>query len=311
MKKRKKKKFQHRIEVTALKSVMFWIWILPLHTLHQLADCMGWFVFSVLRIRYRVVMANLAHAFPEKSERERKRIALRCYQNFAKTTFEFIRFPVTKRKDVFSHCEIHGLEHLDSALKRGKGALVISGHFGNWELIGAVLAHLNYPISLLVGKQRNRIADNIINRHRMSMGVDIIKMGISVRNAIKALRNNRFVAFLSDQNARKQGVFVDFFGKKASTPPGAAAFSLKTGAPILFFFFIRLPRGRYKLTFHPFIFDHLEGLAPDHLVEVTQAYTKLLEDTIRLYPDQYFWMHRRWKKRPPEEKLKNRQTTKN
>jgi KDO2-lipid IV(A) lauroyltransferase len=281
---------------------MLWIWLISLETSLMVGDLLGWVVFSVLRIRRRTVMENLSLAFPEKSERELMSIAKKAYQNFAKMLFEYIRFPVMDSRTVFSRCQLEGEEHLEWAMKHGKGGILISGHFGNWELIGGILNQLGYPISLLVGRQRNRSVDKIMNHYRESMGTKIIPMGIAVRGAIKALRNNEFVAFLSDQNAGRKGVFINFFNKKASTPQGAAVFALKTRSPIIFFTTIRLSKGRHKIVFHKLTFDNLKGCTPENIQIATQAYTNVLENSIRVNPDHYFWMHHRWKTRPPEER---------
>jgi KDO2-lipid IV(A) lauroyltransferase len=300
-KKRRQKQFQHRLEIAALRLFQFWIWLPPLAVIHRAADWLGWLAFRVLRVRRKVILQNLCQAFPEKSERVRKRIGLLHTQHFAKTALEFMRFPKTRREEIAALCEVTGHEHVRGALAQKKGVLLVSGHFGNWELICPLMGHLGDPTSALAGTQHNARVNDIMNDTRENMGVEIIRRGIGVRNIIKALRENRCVVVLSDQNAPRQGIFVDFFDKPASTAPGIAAFHLKLGSPIIFFFFIRLPKGRHRLLFQPLDPGPLKGTRDEQIKTITQAYLSTLEQMIRQYPEQYFWMHRRWKTRPAEE----------
>ena len=299
------KKTRHHIEYFSLLGLVLLVWMLSLRGILLLGDLLGWFAFSILGVRRKVVLDNLSHAFPEKSRGELLAIARRSYQNFAKMTLEYMRFPRMSGQDVLSLCRLEGRENLDFALKKGKGAVLVGGHFGNWELMGAFFVQLGYPVSFLVGEQHNKLVDNMMNENRILMGIRIIHMGMAVRGVLKALRNNGFVALLSDQDAGPDGVFVDFFGRPASTPQGPAVFVLKTGAPIIFGSAIRLPRGKHRIICKLLTFEHLHGVTPENIQKVTQSYTNLLEEAVRLYPDHWFWMHRRWKSRPPREMEKH------
>ncbi len=292
------KTIRHRIEYYTFMGFILVIWLIPLEMVFTISNLLGWFVYSVLRVRRKVVLKNLRMAFPEKSIKELKNIGLRTYQNFAKMVFEYSRFPLLKKEAVLSDWEIEGREHLDWALKRGKGAVIVAGHFGNWEYMGACLAQMGYPIAFLVGEQHNKLIDDMMNQNREIMGSRIIHMGIAVRGVMKTLRDNGFIALLSDQDAGRQGVFVNYFGKPSSTHQGPAIFALKTGAPIIFASAIRLPRGRHKMVFERLYLDHLDGITDENIHKTTQAYTALLEKKVREYPDHWFWMHRRWKRKP-------------
>jgi len=292
------KKIQHRIEYISLQGILLIIWQVPLKTVLKMGDFIGWFFFSVVRIRRKVSLQNLTRAFPEKSHQEKMGIARRAYKNFAKMTLEYMRFPAYSQEDIFSLCQVEGGENIEWVLRNGRGGVVVAGHFGNWELMGAVLALSGYPVSFLVGEQHNKRVDDRMNSHRKMMGIQIIHMGVAVRGVIKALRNNEFVALLSDQDAGREGVFIDFFGIPSSTHQGPAAFALKTGSPIIFGTTIRLPKGRHRMICELLTFDHLKGMTEENIREVSQAYSSLLEKWVRLYPDHWFWMHRRWKSKP-------------
>lgn len=281
---------------------MLWIWTISLRTVHKFAELLGWAAFSIIRIRRKVVMENLHRAFPDISQGKLKKIALRAYQNFAKMMFEYSRFPIMKQEEVLSLGQMEGEEHLQWALKNGKGALLVAGHFGNWELMGAYLAQKGYPIAFLVGRQKNQWVDDLMNEHRKRMGIEIIPMGIAMRRVIRTLWNNGWVALLADQDAGKDGIFVDFFNTKVSNHQGPAVFALRTGAPIIFGSAIRLPSGLHRFEFELIRTDQFKGTASsENVLALTQAYTSLLEKAIRKYPDHWFWMHRRWKTRPSEE----------
>ncbi len=294
------KRIRHRIEYTTLVAVVFVLCRIPLNGVLAAADVFGWVAFHIVRMRRKVTLSNLRIAFPEMAESERKAIAARTYRNFAKMVFEYSRFPVLNKETILSLCSMEGREHVDWALQHGKGAVLVAGHFGNWELMGAAFAQMGYPIHFLVGEQHNRLVDDTMNRNRELMGIGIIRMGVAVRGVIRTLRNNAFVALLSDQDAGKEGVFVDFFGRKSSTHQGPAVFALRMGAPILFLSAIRLPGGKMRIRIELLRFEDLKEVTEENIRKVTQAYTGLLEKAVREHPDHWFWMHRRWKSRPPE-----------
>jgi len=292
------KSARHWIEWRILTAVLFFLNRLSLRAVLAFADVLGWTAFTVIRIRRKVTLANLRIAFPEKTEAERIAIARRSYCQFAKMVFEYSRFPVMTREDVLSLCTLEGKEDIDRVLQEGKGGVLVGGHFGNWELMGAALVQMGYPVSFLVGEQHNKRIDDMMNRNRERMGAGIIHMGIAVRGVIKVLRNNGIIALLSDQDAGREGVFVDFFGRPSSVHQGPAVFALKMGSPVIFMNAVRLPEGRMRIVLKAVKSDGLNEATPENVRKVTQAYTTLLEKAIRQYPDHWFWMHRRWKTKP-------------
>jgi KDO2-lipid IV(A) lauroyltransferase len=186
-------------------------------------------------------------------------------------------------------------EHLvDEALAQGKGCLVVSGHLGNWEIGGAYTATKGYPSTFVVTTQRNKLTEQMLNRIREKAGVEIIKRRDAVRGVLSALKRNRIVAILIDQDAHEDGAFVPFFGRLASTPRGPAVFHLRTGAPLLFVSNIRLPGERYRIRY-----SAVDTSGTDDADELTARLTAQLESEIRETPEQWFWMHRRWKSSPP------------
>jgi KDO2-lipid IV(A) lauroyltransferase len=181
----------------------------------------------------------------------------------------------------------------------GRGALVISGHLGNWEMMAAAIAHFGHPFHVLVAQQKNRLVGDLIDDFRRAAGIQPIRVGPSVKEMLWALRRGEFVGIVSDQNAGREGVFVEFFGRPTSTPRGPAVIALRTGVPILLGFAIREPRGGHRV-----VFERLEPSFPtgeEGIRAITQAYTARLEAYIRQHPEQWLWTHRRWKCSPPME----------
>ena len=298
------RRLRHRSE--DLLAAIF-IWLLQRGSLQRAlktADCLGAFFFDGLRMRRRVVLRNLALAFPEKSEAERVQIARRSYQNMAKMAFEFMRVPKDK-ETLLNRVQLVGLEAAKAAVSAGKGAPLVAGHFGNWELMGGALALAGLPVAVVVKPQKNRLTDRRINGLRRAMGSRIIYKGDAARGILKALRNGEFVALLVDQDARKEGIFVDFFGRPSSTHHGPAVFALKMGVPIIYGNCFHEPGGRLRAEIEVIDTSHYQGGATEANVrDLTQLYTAKLEAGIRRAPDHWFWMHKRWKTRPPESGLK-------
>lgn len=296
------KKTRHAIEYRSVISLCRLLSRLSLKAVLRTAGLAGWLIFHVFRVRRDVVLSNLRLAFPGKSEAERKGIARRSYQNVGKMAFEWLHFSAAGDERIRSSVLFDHEEYLEQASQDGRGAILLSGHFGNWELMAAAIAKRGYPLSVVAVKQRNRRVDRFINDLRASSGIRVIRPGLAIRGVFRALANNEFVALLGDQDAHHEGVFVDFFGRPASTHQGPAALALKTGACIILGSAVRLPDGRHRVLTDRLTVNHLKGATPANIRKVTEAHVGLLEKRIRQFPDHWFWMHRRWKTRPPSER---------
>jgi KDO2-lipid IV(A) lauroyltransferase len=294
-----KRWFLHPLEYLLTIALVRLLQVLPHETALRFGDFLGRFSFSFVRLRRRVVLENLRGTFPEKNESEILTIARDTYRNFAMSLVEYARLPVTSDEEMRERITVQGLESLDNALARSKGAVLVTGHFGSWELMGASLRALGYPVNFLVGEQRNKAVDNLMNQLRRSRGIGIIKMGVSMRKVLKALKRNQFVAMLSDQDAGSHGIFVDFLGRAASTPFGPASFALRTNACLISGFIMREDPSHHRVILEEPILPVPSGDKEKDLAQFTQAYTRLLEKYVRERPDHWLWLHRRWKTRPP------------
>ena len=193
--------------------------------------------------------------------------------------------------------EVRGLERAEPL--RGRGAIVMSGHYSNFELLGAWVGRLN-PVDFVVQPLSNPGAERVIHRLRAEAGVGCLRTSDGTRPIYAALAAGRWVAFLSDQDARRRGLFVPFLGIPASTPVGAARLSLKTGAPIIMGFVKRRPDGRFDLEVHGPLEPPPDPESPDAVRYLTALHVACLEARVRERPELWFWLHRRWKTRPPE-----------
>jgi KDO2-lipid IV(A) lauroyltransferase len=245
-----------------------------------------------LGIRRHVTEANLASAFPTLPKRGIRTMSSRVYRHFGRVAVSFVSIPGLLKADVGKWIYVEGFDVLTKTLEGGKGGLFVSGHLGNWEIMGGIVARCGFPVTFVVTTQSNKMVEELIDRYRIKAGVEIIKRRDAVRGVLSALKRNRLVAILIDQDAHEDGAFVPFFGKLASTPRGPAVFHLRTGSPLIFAHSIRLPGDRYRIRLTPV---NTHGL--DDADTVTAHLTTMLEQAVRETPEQWLWMHRRWKTR--------------
>jgi KDO2-lipid IV(A) lauroyltransferase len=290
-------KISHGLEYIAFWSLTKLVQIMPARLADMIAIALGRLAYAILKSRCKTAMDNLKRAFgDQKSDTEYEAIVKNVFIGISRTTIEFARQPVFGKKNILEMVpESSGLEHIDSALKNGKGLIFVEAHVGNWELLGIWISALGYPADYLIGQQHNRYVDNLFRGFRSTMGAKLIPVGVAARHVLKSLRANRIVAVASDQHSASGGVVVDFFGRLASTPVGPAAFSIKTGSPIVLGTLIRKGLNRHRAIISPLIYPPNSGDNEKDTVWITQQYTSLLEEIIRQYPDQWMWTHRRWK----------------
>ncbi|MCD6379140.1 lysophospholipid acyltransferase family protein [bacterium] len=279
--------------------------LLPLRVSVKFGWILGILAFDVFRVRRQVTLNNLERAFGNSmNPRERLETGRRSYINFAKSMIEFASISRLKEKKLRELVSFKGEEYVEEAFKRGNGVVLVAGHFGSWEIFGATVAAKGIPIDFLVGKQSNKLVDSYINRLRKSAGIGTIPLGVSVRGIFTSLKKNRMVAMLSDQDARKAGIFVDFFGIPSSTYPGAAQFAYRVNCPILFSYIVRRGDETHDAVFLPPIEVNPKAEKKLEIMRLTSLYTKALEECIIKHPDQYFWAHKRWKTKPPTNEKK-------
>ena len=256
--------------------------------------------FYLDREHRKVALQNLQIAFgQEKSEKELHAIAKRTFQNLGMMIVEFFRIPRMDIETFKKKVVVEGLDEALELLKKRKGALLLVSHFGNWELMGLMSKVIGYPIMVIAKPvKKNERVDRLITKIREVAGLELIPPEKATRKVVRALSENRLVGILIDQRAkRSEGVMVDFFGRKAPTTPGLAVMALKSGAPVLPVFMIRDGFQKHRLL----IQKPLELIQTGDMKRDVEANTQLinhtLESMIRQYPDQWFWIHRRWERK--------------
>jgi Kdo2-lipid IVA lauroyltransferase/acyltransferase len=252
----------------------------------------------------RAAMFNLRLAFPEWTDAKRKAVIGRMIQQVGWMAGEFSQFPRYVRTGIEQVVVLDGEENFEAARQRGKGVLFLTGHMSAWELAPFAHALYGHPLHFLVRPIRNRRVDQLINSYRCLSGNQPIEKNKSARMIFKVLNDGGTVGILSDHNTSlEEGVFVDFFGIPASTTSGLARIALRTEAAVVpGFLFWDYAQKVYRLRFEPAVELARSGNEEADVRENTARFTRVIEDYIRAHPDQWLWVHKRWKTRPAGEK---------
>ena len=271
-----------------------------------LAVFLGWMAGSVLRARRRVVDQNVALAFPDRDRSWRDRVARASYVHLAREWMATFRLTRLERDQVMSRTNMVGFEAFEAAVEEGKGVVLMTGHLGNWEFCAAGFTARGIALDAVTKSMANSEFGMALLEARRRTGMGIIDVDEAPRGVLRSLRAGRVVAMLADQNAHRGGIFVPFFGKLASTARGPALFALRTGAPM----FLGIPlraagwKQEYSVELRRIDFQRSGNLDAD-VEALTVAHTSALERAIEEAPEQYFWQHKRWKKRPEGEALES------
>src|SRR5262245_19495551 len=276
---------------------------MPRSVAYRTAKRLAWLGFHVARRQRRAGLRNLEMAFPELSGTAREDILRGSFDNLGRLLVEFTHLPELNKGNVCRFVVHDGLENYLEGLRRGKGVIFMTAHFGSWELSSFAHAVYGYPLKFVVRPIDNPCVEKLISRYRTLSGNIPIQRRSAARDILKALRQNESVGILFDQNTtRSEGVFAEFFGLTAATTPSIALFALRTGAAVVPGFLIwdeSLQKHRLRLD-PPVELIETGDLERD-VLENTKHFNKILESYVRKYPDQWLWIHRRWKTRPEGE----------
>jgi Kdo2-lipid IVA lauroyltransferase/acyltransferase len=291
----------HRLENVAAGAVQGIITALPERFADRLMGAAGGLIHRPFGIRRATVHENLRRAYPDASEAWIRQTARAAYRHLGREAAAMIRLARLQPADIVTRTEMVGWEAFQEAVAEGRGVILAAGHFGNWEIAAAAVAARGVPLSAIVQRQSNPLIDARIQGSRHRFGVRTIERGDAPRQVPRALRAGHVVGVVIDQDARRSGVWVPFFGHPSSTPRGAALFALRFGVPVFSIMGVRLPgKLRYRIELERVTPRRTDDLAAD-LVDLTAELTARLEAAIRQRPEQYFWFHRRWKTPPPAE----------
>lgn len=260
---------------------------------------LGFLAFQVLlKERNRAIrQLNLALGEKQKTSTIQK-IALESFQSLALSGIECLRMEHMKKEELLGLIEIQGWEYVEEARARGKGAIFVTGHLGNWELCAVYVALRGLPMNVVARRIYVEELDRQLVSMREAMGVKTLYRDQSMRLMLRCLERNEFLGILPDQDVRRVGgIFVEFFGRPAYTPVGPALLALASGAPLLLARDIRVGR-RHRITVDPPVYANREAPRHEEVKRLVSLYTKRLEDFVREHPGQWVWMHRRWRTRP-------------
>lgn len=298
--------------------MQFWIEYLGLRLLERIlaplsirsrqtfAEFVGTFAYYFIPFRKKIVLNNLKRAFPESTCAWRHRIARLNYVHFTKVYFDLI--PVFHFPDslFFRYVRNEDQSVLDSALKQGKGALIVLYHLGNWEVFGDWFARKGYPIGAIAKKLNNPLTHGLIFRTRSMNGVYLFSK--TKRQSLKMwkfAKEGNILFMVSDQDAGRNGIFVRFFDQWASTFRGPALFATKLKCPIILGTCLMDANGKYVIRLKELQVKDISQESGDPIQSLTQAITNYFQEEICRHPEQYYWFHRRWKTKPPKELLVN------
>ena len=293
---------RHRVEYLAAISVLRPLGWLP----HRLARAIcavlaaaSYWLWPRLR---KVGLFNLRLAFPEWSDHRRRRVLFALFQNFGRMLADFAQFPRLNQGNIERLIVYDGFENYARAARQRKGVFFLTAHFGNWELGSFAHGVYGHPCSFVVRELDNPLLGALINRTRCRSGGRAIEKKDFARQVLRAFERGEAVGVLMDQNMLpNEGAFVDFFGCPACTTTGPARLARKCGAPVVLGLVIWDPNlKKYRLRFDPV--DWINHADPEEeILANTANFTRLIEAYVRRYPDQWLWVHRRWKTRPPGE----------
>lgn len=289
--------------------------LFPLYFSLYIGKLFGVLMYIFYNKRRRIAYSNLRAAFSkEYLPKEIKRINKSCFLNLALTIIEILRLPKLNSEYIKKYIQIEGKENIDKALSRGKGVILVTAHFGNWELLALVEAMIGYPMKVLAREQKPPQLNRMLNRYREAKGCKVIPKGIQIREIIHSLKNNQVVGILVDQDAGQNGVYVDFFNRPTSTPRGLISIASKTGASIIPVFIIRKTGSYHKMIMEKPLeleTDVAEESQADSSRKLESAkkmrfsdgvnlqkFNSVLEKYIEKYPSQWLWLHKRWKSTP-------------
>ena len=294
--------FQINAEYLLARAVLVLFRALPVSGGIALARAIARFGFWFPRLR-RVGERNLQLAFPELPDSERRHLLLGSFENLSRLLPIFSRFSKTGADNLKQLIECEGLDHLQAAIQKQRGVILFTGHIGAWELSSFGLSLFGYPLSFLVRRLDNPKIEALIDRARVSRGNRTIDKTSAAREMLQILRDGRTLGILVDLNTLdREAIFVDFFGRAASTTFIVAKLALRTGAEVLPVF---APwdkaRKRFILIVDAPLKIERTGDEDEDVRRLTQQYTRVVEDYVRRYPDQWLWIHRRWKTRPEGE----------
>ena len=291
---------RQKVEALGLRALGALARMLPFERAGDLGAFLGHGAHALLGRRRRIATENLTRSMgPNPGGEPVSLVTRRVFGQIGRSFLEFLALPGQRRDALLSRIEFVGFEPAADWAREGRGAVLLTGHFGSWELLGAAVAMRYGKVSYLLPRQTNPASDAYLNDVRRRLGIVPIPIGSGTRAAVRALGSGTFLGMLADQDARRVGIHVPFFGRPASTPSGPARLAWSARVPILVAVVERTGRGRFRARVLRILNPDPNRDRDQEVVRLTAEITRVLEDAIRELPDHWYWIHRRWKTPPP------------
>lgn len=290
-----------QLEFAAAMLAAWPLCVLPHRLALRCGECVGELMYHAMPRRRAIGLKNLTIAFgAEMSETEKARILRLTFRNLGKSLVEVLQLPKQSREDIQQKYSIVGQEHYLAARAQGKGVIFLAAHIGNWEMTPNVQSAAGYPLNVVVRPLDNPYLDRLVTQRREIFGSTMLSRRNGFRDILAALRKQEAVGILMDQNTllSRGGIFVDFFGKPACTTPVIALIALRYQVPVLPAFLVRTGFDTHTLHIHPPAEILRTGDTQHDIAVNTARFNAMIADFIRQYPDQWFWIHNRWKIQP-------------
>lgn len=275
-----------------------------------------WLGSHLGKLYYRVVAKQRCRAIKQMqqslqiTEAEARKLVKESFVNIGKNFLEIMYMPCLHKGNFKEYMEIDHIERMHEALAEGHGVVILTAHVGNWEWLSAALTFSGLPVTAIIKPQPNAQHTRILNEYREMVGVEIFSRGTSeLIGATRALKKGKCLGFLVDQDGGPGGLFIDFLGRVASTPMGAAVFSKKFLAPVVPAFILRQPDGKHRVVIGEILHFEDHGDTDKDLADFTTKMTRIVEKIIQDNPTQWIWFQKRWNT-PPEEQKKKHHTVK-
>jgi KDO2-lipid IV(A) lauroyltransferase len=296
-------KISHGLEYLAARLLALVFQLLPHGAAVALGGWLGRLIDRLRIVRHAVVIDNLRIAYGDAfTPARREGLSREVFDNLGKTMAEICRFPRISKEHIFALVDSEGSDVFREVAEYGKGGVLVGSHFGNWELMGGYVSALGYPIDFLVRGQHNRYFDQYLTYLRGCLGVRVIHSERDMKEVIRALKQNRQVAMVSDQHAGSQGIIVRFFGQPVSVPRAPAALAVRLGSPMVTGCIFRNPDNTHHCVFDRAIYPRPDADPTEEMERLTQLFTLRIEEAIRRRPELWLWTHRRFKHIPAEKK---------
>lgn len=287
---------KNNLEYILFISLSYFFRIIGLKLSRRFSSVIAFFFYYLVPIRKDVVFDNLKHAFPEYSKDKIREIAYGSYKSFCFTLAEILYMPWLTDEQLKQIMVCENQDLIVNRFNENNGVILLSAHFGNWEYLATSVAlQINKKFYVVVKPQRNPFVNDWMNKYRTKWTNEIVPLGVSIRNVFSVLLNKGIVAMVADQRGPKESMKLEFFGRMTSVYTGPAVLSLKTNSPIIYGISVRQKDLNYKVELFEVDRNNLPDNQDEKIKVLSERMIKNLEEIIRKNPEQWLWMHKRWK----------------